>query len=143
MKARTAIHALVRHRLNGPPTPAPPLASLDAVSPLVKLLNVLRFLRVDVGLRDLTIQALSILLLLYPAGEAGLSPGVLATELDLGQASISKHLRQLGAFYSSGVLCGFGLLEVVLDIRARRGQTLARLTPSGRGLVGMIKGGLL
>ena len=103
-------------------------------------MNTIKFLRGELGLRDLSIQALALILLLYQAGEEGLSPGEIGKELNLGQSSVSKHTKQLGTHYTSGVLTGFGLLEVLPDLRERKGKTRVRLTPSGRGICRTIEG---
>lgn len=136
---RTTAHTLIRRQLANPP-PLPSPASADPLTPLLRLLNGLNYLRREIGLRDISIQALSIILLLYQAGEDGLPPRKIGADLGLSQSSISKFLRQLGDHYVSGVLCGYGLLEVIPDVRARRGQTLARLTPSGRGICRTLEG---
>lgn len=136
---RITAHALVRSRLeNPPPMPAP--ASADPLTPLLRLLNTLKYLRREIGLKDISVQALSIILLLFQAGEDGLSPGEIGAELGISQSSVSKHTKQLGTHYTSGVLTGFGLLEVLPDLRERKGKTRVRLTPSGRGICRMIEG---
>lgn len=147
---RVEAHALVRKHLEkvlaGHVEGAPRVEfPADVHSPLARLLNAIRFIR-GLGLRDISLQALGILIALYNSPADGIQEGLtfaeIAEQAGVQQSSVSKHTAQLGTFYTSGILCGFNLLEVFPDL-IERGRLRAKLTPSGRGLLAIIERSLL
>jgi DNA-binding MarR family transcriptional regulator len=141
---RVEAHAIVRDNLKKVLAGAEGVQvhpGIRLMTPLARLLTVIKFMRA-LGLRDMPLQALGILIVLYNAPADGIQGGLtfaeIAEQVGVQQSSVSKHTAQLGTFYTSGVLCGFGLLEVFPDL-IERGRLRARLTPSGRGLLTVIE----